>query len=302
MKRALFLCGLLLAGAACRHREAPIPARIPARPILTPPPPVSAAAKRYPLKGVITAVAPAKSEITVQHGEIPGAMPAMTMSFPVRDDPKVVALLRPGDRVEATLVVDGDVFFLERILTKGFVRTPTPGGAGAVRPEPNRGIAVGEAVPDFALTDQTGKPVRLSQFRGEPVAVTFVYTRCPVATACPMTMAKFSRLSAALKKARFGVLLAITVDPQDDTTAVLKDYASKVGADPAQWKFLTGDPAAVARVAETFGVLYYPERGQIIHSQTVAVVDPKGRLATIYFGERWEPEMVLQELEKARKG
>ena len=48
-------------------------------------------------------------------------------------------------------------------------------------------------MPDFTLTDQTGKAVRLSQFRGEPVAVTFVYTRCPIATACPMTMTKFAK-------------------------------------------------------------------------------------------------------------
>jgi cytochrome oxidase Cu insertion factor (SCO1/SenC/PrrC family) len=55
-------------------------------------------------------------------------------------------------------------------------------------------------------------------------------------------------------------------------------------------------------VAETFGVLYYPERGQIVHQQAVAVIDPEGRLATIYYGADWEPEQILQELEKARKG
>ena len=55
-------------------------------------------------------------------------------------------------------------------------------------------------------------------------------------------------------------------------------------------------------MAESFGVLYYPDHGQIMHSQAVAVVDPDGRLATIYYGADWEPESVLQDLEKARKG
>jgi cytochrome oxidase Cu insertion factor (SCO1/SenC/PrrC family) len=55
-------------------------------------------------------------------------------------------------------------------------------------------------------------------------------------------------------------------------------------------------------VAESFGVLYYPDKGQIVHSQAVAIVDPDGRLATIYYGEQWEPETVLQDLQKARKG
>ena len=172
---------------------------------------------------------------------------------------------------------------------------------GGTRPEPNKAIAVGDRVPDFTLTDQAGKTVRLSQLRGEPVAVTFAYTRCPDASACPMTMAKFAKLNAALTGKNFGRLLAVTVDPENDTPAVLADYARRIGADPARWKFLTGDPRALARVAETFGVLYYPERGQIVHQQAVAVIDPEGRLATIYYGADWEPEQVLRELEKARK-
>jgi len=290
--------------SGCKARRE-VPANAPSRPALSQQSRVSASAKRYPLKGVITAVDFSKPAITVAHEEIPGYMAAMTMAFPVRDDPRVVALLRPGDRIEATLVVDGSAYFLENVLTKGFVPTPTRSGSSSslsARPQPNRGVAVGELVPDFTLTDQTGKSIRLSQFRGEPVAVTFVYTRCPIATACPLTVGKFSKVAAALSREKFGQLLAVTVDPEGDTPAVLKEFAAHVGADPARWKFLTGEPAAVARVAERFGVLYYPDHGQIVHSQTVAIVDPDGRVANVYFGEQWEPEAVLQDLEKARKG
>jgi len=92
------------------------------------------------------------------------------------------------------------------------------------------------------------------------------------------------------------------VDPQNDTPEVLRDFASRIGADPKRWKFLTGDPKAVARAAESFGVLYYPDHGQIVHSQAVAVVDPSGKLAAIYYGEMWDPETVLRDLEKARSG
>lgn len=180
--------------------------------------------------------------------------------------------------------------------------TVTAVASTASRPEPNKGIAVGDRAPDFTLTDQTGKPVRLSSLRGEPVAVTFVYTRCPDATACPMTMAKFAKLNAALTSAKAGRLLAVTVDPENDTPAVLADYAKKIGADPERWKFLTGRPEAVARVAESFGVLYYSDHGKIVHSQAVAVLDSDGRLASIYYGADWEPEQVLQDLEKARNG
>ena len=238
----------------------------------------------------------------MQHEEVPGFMYAMTMAFPIRDDPKVIAFLRPGDRIEARLVVDGKTYFLEEVLTKGFVPTPTPFGGAGIKPEPNKGVAIGDAIPDFTLTDQTGARVKLSQFRGQPVAVTFVYSRCPIATACPLTVARFSKIDAGLKKENFGALLCVTVDPENDTPAALKEYAAHVGADPKRWKFLTGDPRDVARVAERFGVLYYPDKAQIVHSQAVAIVDPDGKLATVYYGEQWEPETVLRDLQKARKG
>ncbi len=230
-------------------------------------------------------------------------MPAMTMQFPLRDDPQVVALLRPGDRIEATLVVQGDAYWLERVQTKGFVPTPAPASSvalAAVTPRPNRAIGPGDPVPDFALTDQTGHTVRLSDMRGEPVAVTFLYTSCPVAAACPMTTAKFSRLAAMLKDKPAAGLLVVTVDPEHDTPQVLADYAKKAGADPRRWKFLTGSPESVADVASRFGILYHTEGSQVIHGQGVAVVDPKGRLATIYYGQTWEPEHILRDIEKAR--
>jgi protein SCO1/2 len=302
VKKGLILLMLLAAALPGCRKKSEVPRNAPVRPALTSGAPVSASAKRYPLKGVVVAVVASKPEVVVRHEEIPGYMAAMTMPFPVRDDPRVIGLLRPGDRIEATLVVDGGAYFLEEILTKGFVPTPSPAPGAAIRPEPNKGVAVGDAVPDFTLTDQTGRAVRLSQFRGEPVAVTFIYTRCPIATACPMTMTKFAKLNAAIGSKKIGRLLAVTVDPEGDTVPVLKEFAKKIGADPSLWKFLTGEPAAVARVAETFGVLYYPDRGQIVHSQAVAVVGPDGKLEAIYFGEQWEPEAVLQDLQKARKG
>ncbi len=271
-------------------------------------------ARRFTLKGIVREVDSARSRLTVEHEAIPGYMQGMTMPFPVRDDPEVLKLLRPGDRIEATLVVEKESYRLENIVTRGFVATPaapaspaaTPGKESAdttfVTPVPNRGVQVGDAVPDFTLKDQTGATVRLSQMQGEPVAVTFLYTRCPVATACPMTTAKFSKLDAMLAKENFGHLLVVTVDPVHDTPEVLADYAKKAGADPKRWKFLTGSPRDVARVASNFGVLYYPDHGQMIHSQAVAVLDPRGRLATIYYGETWEPEHILRDLENARKG
>ena len=301
---ALVLLSALVLLAGCAKQGATNAPAAETTKVAVAPLAASKEARRYPFRGVVRSVDAPKREVTVEHEAIPDFMDAMTMSFPVHDDPQVFEILHPGDRVEAKLVVDGGNYWLEQILTKGFVATPAAGAsAGAVvTPEPNRGMAVGDPVPDFALTDQTGRTVRLSQMRGSPVAVTFLYTRCPIATACPLTATKFAKLDSLLKEKGFGKILTITVDPEHDTPKVLADYAKSLGADPVRWKFLTGDPKAVADVATSFGVIYYPEAGQVVHGQAAAVVDSSGRLATIYYGQTWEPEHLLRDLEKARKG
>jgi protein SCO1/2 len=296
---SILLTAVLAAALAAGCRKAEEPA-------------VNAAVQTYAIKGVVRDVDAARSEATVAHEDIPNFMSAMTMVFPIKDDAQVVKMLRPGDKIEATLHVQGRNYWLEKIVTRGFEPTPRPvegaappapsPAAGVVTPEPNRAVKLGEAMPDFALTDQTGKTVRLSQLKGEIVAVSFLYTQCPIATACPMTTAKFSKIDAELAKRGFGRLLIVTVDPERDTPAVLADYAKRAGADPARWKFLTGSPKAVADVASNFGVLYYPEGNQIIHGQAVAIVDKAGKLSSIYYGERWEVEHIVRDMEKARNG
>ena len=301
---AAVMCSVLLLAAGCRRSSESREAE------------ASASAKRYPFHGIVRDVKNGGADLMIEHDAIPGFMGAMTMVFPVRAPAEVRAAIGTGDEIDATLVAEESRYWLEGIRRRrvppGQRRTapasnasatpPSSTSASVVTPIPNNSVSLGERVPDFQLTDQTNHPVRLSAFRGEPVAVTFLYTRCPVATACPMTTAKFSKLSAMLAQKGFGKLLVITVDPEHDTPAVLADYAKKAGADPARWKFLTGDPKAVADAASSFGVLYYPDHGQIVHGQAVAVVDPEGRLSSIYYGESWEPEHILRDLEKARKG
>ena len=123
------LLALLLSAAACACVP-PERREIPAGAVSKPPSRRRRRSAPRPggirCKGIVVAADPAEPEIIVQHEEIPGYMAAMTMAFPVRDDPKVIgtpAARRP-DR--------GDPrrrrrrYFLEQVLTKGFVPTPTP--------------------------------------------------------------------------------------------------------------------------------------------------------------------------------
>jgi protein SCO1 len=110
------------------------------------------------------------------------------------------------------------------------------------------------AAPDFVLTSQDGAEVTLRDFRGKVVAVSFIYTSCP--DVCPMLSDKLARVQDALGP-DFGSRIAfvsITTDPEHDTPEVLKEYAEALEADLAGWSFLTGEPAAVLKVARRYGV------------------------------------------------
>jgi protein SCO1/2 len=108
--------------------------------------------------------------------------------------------------------------------------------------------------PEFKLTSQDGAPVRLADFRGKVVAVTFILTlcssSCPVLT--PMMTAVQDRLGQDFgRKVAF---LSITVDPERDTPEVLKLYAQAFGANLAGWSFLTGKPDDIREVTRRYGV------------------------------------------------
>jgi protein SCO1/2 len=130
------------------------------------------------------------------------------------------------------------------------------------------------AAPDFALTSQDGKEVRLDDLRGKVVAVAFIYTSCP--DVCPMLTDKMARVQDALG-AEFGTEVAfvsITVDPERDTPAVLKEYAEALGANLAGWSFLTGAPAAVLEVARRYGVAVAPAAdGGVDHTLLTTLID-----------------------------
>jgi protein SCO1/2 len=152
-------------------------------------------------------------------------------------------------------------------------------------------VAIGDSVPDFTLTDQNGRGVTLSDFRGQLVAVDFIYTRCPLPDVCPRLSANFARLQK-----RFGdkiVLLSISLDPEYDTPAVLTDYAQRWRADAQTWRFLTGSMDDVRRVAGRFGVVFWAEEGAITHTSSTAIVDPNGRLRALVQGSSFTSQQLI---------
>ena len=151
--------------------------------------------------------------------------------------------------------------------------------------------------PPFTLTSQDGKSVALADLRGKVLAVTFIYTGCP--DICPLVTQKMVDVQNALG-AEFGTKIAfvsITLDPEHDTPAVLKDYAQSWGAKPNGWMFLTGSPAAIREVTRRYGVFFAKkEDGSVDHTQLTTLVDADGQMRVQYIGWRFNPDEFRRDL------
>jgi protein SCO1/2 len=151
--------------------------------------------------------------------------------------------------------------------------------------------------PEFALTSQDGAPVALADFRGKVVAVTFIFTMCTAT--CPVLTPMMSFVQDQLGR-DFGTKIAfvsITVDPERDTSDVLKEYAQAFGANFAGWSFLTGTPAAIREVTRRYGVFASKSaNGDVEHTFLTSIVDPHGILRVQYLGVRFDPEEFRRDL------
>jgi protein SCO1/2 len=261
------------------------------------------AARVFEMKGQVVAVDAGRMEITIRHEDIPNFMPGMTMPFKVRDRALLAGRV-PGDLVKATLVVEETDAYLRTLERTGTapLAEPPPAGAAAAP------LTTGELVPDATFIDETGAQRRFSDWRGRVVAVTFIYTRCPLPNFCPLMDRHFRSVQAGLRAdeaLRDVRLLSITFDPAYDTPAVLAAHARRAGAEPAVWSFLTGDRAGIDRFAGRFGVSIVREEAgaqEIEHNLRTAVIDREGRVAAILRGNGWTPAELLAELRKAVEG
>jgi protein SCO1/2 len=240
--------------------------------------------------GLVLHVDRAASTVTISHDAFPGFMDAMAMPFDVKGAART-ATLTPGDRVRFRLAVKGGRSWVDRL----DVISAAPVDAGLQQtPAAPVVVPVGTAMPDFQLTDQSGAPVALSALKGKVVAVTFIYSRCPLPDYCPRMVENFRaiRQRFAERMNRDLVFLTISFDPQYDTPEVLAKYAASQRAGGPGWHFLTGDPARVERVCNAFGIQYWAEEGLITHSLQTAVIDRGGRLAATVEGKDFTPQQL----------
>jgi protein SCO1 len=266
--------------------------------------------RTFTLQGQVQSLDVPRKLVTVKHEEIVGFMPAMTMPYEVADA-KALDGLAPGDLINSKLVIFSNGARLVDIKKVGTAPLEKPPADVPNPPTASSGFELlkpGEAVPDTKFLDQDGKARHFGGFKGTPVVVTFIYTRCPLPTFCPLmdrhfaTLQKTLKTDPALKNVH---LVTVSFDPTTDTPAVLKKHAKSLEADPARWTFLTGDRDDVDRFASRFGVSVdraLNDARDITHNLRTAIVNADGKLAKVYTGNDWSPEQILKDLRELPAG
>jgi len=254
--------------------------------------------QRFELRGKVVGIDKSAGTVTLQHEAIPGYMAAMTMDYPLKDK-WAFDILKPGQTLRATLVVASDRAWLEGIVV---TEEAKPQGSSLAPTESGR-TPVGEEVPDFPLINQEGKRIHFHQYRGKALLLTFIYTRCPLPNYCPLMSKNFARILDEVNKdpalSPSTHLLSISIDPDYDKPAVLRAYAQEVAGNPPPfnfWEFASGTPEQVRKVAEFFGLKYWTDGGQIVHTLVTALIGPDGKVVRFYRGNDWQPAEVLTDL------
>jgi protein SCO1 len=255
--------------------------------------------RRYHLKGTVVQVDKAQQHLVIDHEEIPGFMGAMTMPYPVADA-ATLDRVSPGDQITADVVVDQNQIRLENVVVvkKGDGKSTPPGAQLQLSDHDG-------PVPDFALVNQDGKRIHLSQYHDKSVLLTFIYTRCPLPDYCPLMTHNFAEIEKALSDSPEVYakthLLSISFDSEYDKPPVLRNYAKAFvtnrGAHTFEhWEFATVPAAEKSEVTKFFDVFVSKEQGQITHSLSTAIISPDGRVYKSYNGNDWKPADVLTDL------
>lgn len=155
-------------------------------------------------------------------------------------------------------------------------------------------------IPDFRLTNQSGKPFALADLKGKIWIADFIFTRC--AGVCPLMSSKMRELQKPFESEPRMRFVSFTVDPDYDRPSVLEEYAKRYQAAPDRWFFLTGDKAMLYALSEKhflLGVGEIPEAEReaadqaVRHSSKFALIDSGGRVRGYY---DWEEAGSLDRL------
>ena len=263
----------------------------------------STTTNRYKTRGVVKEFeTPMRAKIA--HEEIPGYMAAMTMPLEVKKANEYAGI-RVGDQITFDMVVTKDDGWIENVKKLG--QAPVAVGdtnatlpIRIVRNVPP--LAEGDLMTDYPFTTEDGKKIRLSDYKGQALAFTFIFTRCPFPTFCPRMNTNFEKAAKDLAKEGSPTnwhFLSISFDTEVDTPEVLKKYADRYERDSAKWNFVTSDIAEIDAIASQFDLKFMKRPGTIDHNLRTVIVDAVGKVHKIYVANEWSVSEFVEEMKKA---
>jgi protein SCO1/2 len=260
--------------------------------------------KVYKLRGKVVSTDAASGEVTLNHEAIPGFMDAMTMPYKLKDA-SILGELHPGDMITADVLVSTDPnadVLLDHIVV-------VAQGKPDYRPAVSYHVpAAGDAVPDFKLRNQDGRPIHLAQFRGKALLVTFIYTRCPLPDFCPRVTRNFAQIEKELAAtpALYAKthLICISFDSEHDTPERLRAYgATYIGSDAIRafthWDFAVAEKPVLLEMAKFFDVgITFGADETITHTLSTTLIGPNGKVVRFYPGNEWTAEQILADVKQ----
>lgn len=257
-----------------------------------------ATARAFFARGVILEIKADSSQVVIRHEAISGYMDGMTMPFKVKD-PAQLTELRRGDQVTFQLHVMADESWVDHFQKIGVVSLTENKTSPQETSAPRRD----KSLLDYKFTNELGRAVSFNDFRGQALAVTFFYTRCPLPDYCPRLSKNFKEASQKLEAMANAPtnwhFISVSFDPQSDTPQILKSYGDGYAYDPAHWSFFTGPKEKIAELARSAGVKYETDSGTINHNFRTLIINPAGHLQMVFPVSGDISDQIVSEIIKA---
>ena len=245
---------------------------------------VAALPREFVANGTVEDIQPEARIIVIRHGAISNYMAAMTMPFRVRSQTDLAGL-SSGDEISFKLHVTDSESWVDHLVKAG-TSSPVVKKKSALPVVASPTASLGNPLLDYKFTNELGQAVSLNEFRGQALAVTFFYTRCPLPEFCPRLSKNFQEASQKIEAMTYAPanwhFLSISFDTEFDSPAMLKAYGEGYQYDPAHWSFLIGPPDKIAELARESGVTYQSDNGTINHNFRTLIIDATGHLQMIF--------------------
>ena len=247
------------------------------------------------MHGIVLAVTPSDGEAIVRHDAF-GGMPSMTMPF--RIVPRAaLGTLQVGNTIDATVDTSTEPWTMRDVSVSATLPVTSDPTDAERRVTP---VQIGDLVPDTTFIDQSGRPFRFSQLRGQDAVLAFIYTRCRDPRMCPLESAKFHQLQQMIGK-RDMHLVEVTLDPSYDRPPVLARYGQLFGQNSRDWSLVTGDANPTLDFAARFGITAFPDPTiGIIHAENTVEIGPDGRVRNEITDTSWQPNEIIADIDNSR--